>query len=361
MDYNSVEKSLEQGILRLAPLSESQRHRLGQLCMSLLLAGETNLRKLARQLPGDTKQDSRVRWLQRLLTTPFMTAEVVYHPMIKSILHGLKAKEIHLIMDRSDVIDHQVDLLSINLSFRKRSIPIAWQLRATGMTSANTQIQLLKVCEPLLPPESTVIFHGDNEFGSVAMMRWLTAHHWHFILGQASKNYARRIGDGQPFQLDTLPITQTQSARLNHLELTKAHWWGPVNLFGFYNPVYHRNRRKQDVRYYATSLPSHRNWRRIGARRWGIECYFKDLKSSGWNLTYARIDTQKRLSGLILGLNIVYLWATCVGRWLCKTSRRSEVDNYPIRHLSLFRMGWDWLVNALRSGASCPDLTRLYS
>jgi hypothetical protein len=319
------------------------------------------MRKVAREMPGATQQDSRVRRLQRLLPAQFMRAEIIYHPYMTHILAQLNTAEIHLVMDGSDVIDHRVDVLSINLSFRKRAIPIAWQLLPTGMTSADTQIQLLKTCEPLLPTNCQIIFHGDNEFGSVAMMRWLRERHWHFILGQAAKNYARYVTDRIAFQLDTLPITPSQSQRRLNLELTQAHWWGPVHIFGFYKPVYHRNRRKQAIRYYATSLPTHRNWKRIGARRWSVECYYKDLKSSGWKLTHSRVDPHTRLSGLILGLNVVYLWATCIGRWLCKTSRRSEVDSYPTQHLSLFRIGWDWLVHTLRNGDSCPALARLYT
>ena len=127
------------------------------------------------------------------------------------------------------------------------------------------------------------------------------------------------------------------------------------------SPVYHRNRRKQTVRYYATSLPITPTLRRVGKRRWGVECYFKDLKSAGWRLPMSQIRSEHQLEALLITLNLVYTWATCLGRWLCKTSNRSCVDHHPQRHLSLFRIGWDWLVHAIRNNSPCPNVLTLYS
>jgi hypothetical protein len=361
MEYNRVETSLKQVIRQSTGLTAHQTERLGDLCVSLLLAGETSLRKLARQLPAPHQQDSRVRWLQRLLGAPFMCWSAVYHPFIAALLAQLNTPELHLVMDRTDLLANQYDLLTLNLSYRRRALPICWQLRPTGMTGAIDQIRLLTLCDPLIPTGQPVIFHGDNEFGSVAVMRWLHQHGWDYILGQSAKNYARSTRGTPAFQLGQLPVTRTQPVYRYHLQLTKRYWWGPLNLFAFYHPVHHRGRRKQAVRYYATSLPAARNWRQLGKRRWGVECYYRDLKSSGWNLTQAQIDPQKRLPGLVLALNLLYAWATCVGRWLCKTSQRQLVDAKPRRHLSLFRIGWDWLVFAIRNGLECPVITRLYS
>jgi len=361
MQYDTTENSLQAVFQRLIPLSPAQLSRLRTLAIAVMLAGETHLTKIARQIPTPTQQDTRKRWIQRLLDAPFMTQTYVYEPYIQSILHTYNAPQLHLTMDRTDIRHHDLDLLSVNLSFRGRALPIVWELRATGMTSAETQKQLLSRCQRLIPAGRPVIFHGDNEFGSVALMRWLRQQGWDFIVGQAAKNYARSMTQQVPYQLDELPVTPTRAAYRSRVALTKAHWFGPVNVFAFYQPVYHRNRRKQDVRYYSTSLPLAPSIRRVGKRRWGVECFYKDLKSAGWQLPFSQIQAPQRLESLILTLNLVYTWAICVGRWLCKTSRRSIVDNKPKRHLSLFRLGWDWLVHCIRCQGFVPDISILYS
>ncbi len=84
-------------------------------------------------------------------------------------------------------IPHHLDMVSINLNFRKRSLPIFWELRPTAMTGAETQKNLLNRCKPLIPSDWRVVFHGDNEFGSVAVMEGLRGEQWEFILGQSTK------------------------------------------------------------------------------------------------------------------------------------------------------------------------------
>jgi len=240
------------------------------------------------------------------------------------------------------------------------TLPLVWHLRSTGMTGAALQIALLTRCQAILPPHRHVIVHGDNEFGSVAVMHWVRAHGWDFILGQAAKNYYRSGLSATPRQLCELPVTLSRPAYRRAVHLTKRHWFGPVNLFAFFQPTYHRNRRKKDVRYYATSLPIAPTLRRVGQRRWGIECYFKDFKSAGWQLPMSHMRHGKRLEALLIILNLVYTWATCLGRWLCKTYQRACVDGHLSRQLSLFCIGWDWLVHAIRSDSLCPKLSTLY-
>jgi len=361
MDYDTVENSLQAALRQSIPLSNAQLQRLSDLAVALILAGEIPLTKIARQLSHPSEQASRVRWIKRLLEAPFMCQEYVYQPWMIRMLQSHQATPLHLVIDRTDVMDHEVDLVSINLSFRKRALPLVWQLRPSGMTGAQTQKDLLNRCQPLLPPGRRVIFHADNEFGSVEIMRWLRAQQWDFIVGQAAKNYYRLSPTGPARQLCELPVTPTRPVYRHQIELTKAYWFGAVNLFAFHQPVYHRNRRKQAIRYYATSLPITPALRRIGKRRWGIECFFKDLKSAGWQLPLSQIRHPKRLQGLLMTLNLVYTWATCLGRWLCKTSHRSAIDRKSQRHLSLFRLGWDWLVHTIRRDALCPALTTLYS
>jgi hypothetical protein len=116
-----------------------------------------------------------------------------------------------------------------------------------------------------------------------------------------------------------------------------------------------------EYRYCATSLPIAHTLRTLGRRRWGIECCFKDYKSAGWNLDLSQIDNFARRDSLLLVLSLAYLWATAVGRWLCKTGNRTVVDAHSSRQLSLFRIGWDWLVTQFRQQLPWPSISTLYA
>jgi hypothetical protein len=54
---------------------------------------------------------------------------------------------------------------------------------------------------------------------------------------------------------------------------------------------------------------------------------FCDFKSSGWDMQLSGLQDDDARQALLLVLSINYLWATSLGRWLCKVGRRHEIDN----------------------------------
>lgn len=360
MDYYVVEKSLQVLIEELIQLGEVQQRKIGEICMGVLLAGSSYLTKIARWLNHDSAQDSRVQWMRRLLQSEYMCQEYVYYPFVKHALSGHKAEKLHLIMDRSPLPDKSTDLLSLNLHFRKRAIPLAWEFMPHGMSGYERHVSLIERCHPLLPDRQAIVFHGDSEFGGVPLIQYLRHLKWDVVVGQSSKTCYRQYPDGQWHALSSLPVSKQRSVYLEDIELTKLHRYGLLNLFAFYKPRFSKHHRKQNVIYCATSLPITHAIRRIGRRRWGIECCFKDFKSAGWQLHLSHLCHSQRREGLMTVLSMLYLWTTCLGRWLCKLGQRSRVDAKSNRHLSLFRIGWDWLVHQYRNNKPCPTLLTLY-
>lgn len=360
MDYYVMEETLQVLFEANIPLSKAQNTQLRQLCVGVLLAGSSHLSKIGRWLKQESQQDSRVQWIRRLLQANFMCQERVYAPFVKHALAHFSTTPLHLIMDRTPLVKGESDVLSVSLSYGKRAIPLVWQIMAHGMSDTPTQQSLLERCRPLLPPHCRVVFHGDNEFGSVRLMQYLHHLRWDFLVGQSSKNYYRCSPTGAWQLLSTLPVSKRHPVYLSKIEVTKAYGYGPINLFAFYQPTYSNDHHKHDITYCATSLPIAPTLRRVGQRRWGIECCFKDFKSSGWQLHLSALTHEKRLEAMLTVLSLAYLWTTCVGRWLCKTGNRQMVDAKAQRHLSLFRIGWDWLVHRYHMGLLCPALLTLY-
>lgn len=360
MDYYRMEEALQVLIEGIMPLSQTQRQHIRELCVGVLLAGSSQLPRIARWLKHQTQQDSRIQWLRRVLARPYLQQQFAYAPFVKQVLAQCQMSCLHLVMDRTPLADSQRDLLSVSLNFRKRAIPLAWEFIRHGMSNYDMQKTLLEHCQPSLPTQIPIVFHGDNEFGSVRLMQYLQIQGWDFVVGQSSKDYYRPSPTGTWQPLATLPVAKKQACYVSHVEITKAHGYGPLNIFAFYRPHFSNRQHKHDITYCATSLPITPILRRIGQRRWGIECCFKDFKSAGWNLHLSDLTHPQRCEGLLTVLSLAYLWATCLGRWLCKTGRRCEVDSKSHRHLSLFRLGWDWLVHHYNMDLPCPTLSTLY-
>jgi hypothetical protein len=360
MDYYRFENALQAVIDASISLSSSQKGRIKQACEAVLLAGSSEISWIARWLPQTTSKDSRNQWLSRLLKTRYLCQEFVYEPFVKKLLKHHNPAQLHVLMDRTPFVVQDTDLVSISLNFRKRAIALGWEFMPHGMSGYDLQTRLIERCYGLLPSHIPIIFHGDCEFGSVRLMQYLQDLDWDFMVGQSSKNYYRSYPHGDWQTFGDLAVTKTRSIYLEDVEVTKTYGYGLVNIFAFYKPRFGKKRRKQDIIYCATSLPTAPTLRCTGHRRWGVECQFRDMKSSGWNVQNCHISDPKHREGLLTLLNMSYLWATSIGRWLCKTSQRRLVDAKSKRHLSLFRIGWDWLVNQYRTERQCPALLRLY-
>jgi hypothetical protein len=362
MDYLSVEVSL-QAVLRMSlPLSPAQTGRIAKLWMALLLAGEVHLTKMARFIKGKTQQDSRVRWIKRLLEAPFMSQERVYQPFLKQMLRNFGGSCWHLVIDRTTLWDGKVDLVTISLNVHKRAIPLVWCQVPFGGGPLRTYVDLVRQCAPLVPEAVPVIFHGDSEFGGADMIRALRELDWEFILGQ-ERHWCFRVAPTAPaVPFASLPVTPSRSCQVSRVELFAQERLGGINLLAFYQPHYTQTgRRKRQICYLATSLPLQTGTRRLGRRRWGTEPFYRDYKSGGWHVTWSHLQTPSRQEGLLILLALAYLWSVCMGRWLCKTGHRAWVDSQPIRHLSLFRIGWDWLIHQFISDLPVPMLLRLYT
>ena len=301
--------------------------RLASVCTGMQLARTTQLSKVASWVRKETQQNSREQFLKRFLMSPYFSQEAAYQPLLTAALSSYKAPQWHLILDRTNLDKHRLDLLMVSLAFRKRAIPLGWEVRGFGGTGSQTQIRLLKRVAGLIPADQRVIVHGDIEFGSVPMMAYIRSHsNWDFILAQKKHTYFQTADETWHYLAD-LPIKPRQPIYQSDLTWTKKHHYKSVNLFAFHSP--HQNSSsssKYEVHYCTTSLPIAHTLRRLGRRRWGIECMFRDFKSSGWHIDQSGLLHPDNTETLLVLLSINYLWATCLGRWLCKSGRRSEVD-----------------------------------
>jgi hypothetical protein len=84
----------------------------------------------------------------------------------------------------------------------------------------------------------------------------------------------------------------------------------------------------------------------VYAKRWSIECFFKSIKSAGFNIEDTHIADQKRLEKLFAVVCIAFVWVYLIGHY------QNQIKNIPIlshnrRAFSIFRYGLDELNRAL--------------
>lgn len=328
MSNSHLENTIFKLLCRYLPHNHRQLRRLATVCSAVQLAKSTHLSHIARWLPHSIQQDSRIRFLSRFFMSNQFSDGSIYHLLLQQALKSYRCPIWHLTIDRSNWIPKEQDLLMVSLSYHKRAIPIAWHIHDFGPTNAQEQKALLEKVWTIMPQNHPIILHGDSEFGSVPLMRFITRQtNWDFILGQRSRNKFH-TGDWQWQTVKELHITPYRPYFAANIFWTKTHNFGPINFFAFHKPYRSgRNEPRKLLRYCTTSLPIAPQLRRLGHRRWGCEPMFRDFKSSGWHIQHSRLHHPDTRSALLLVLSINYLWATSLGRWLCKVGRRHEVDS----------------------------------
>lgn len=362
MNYERFVEVLQHQFEAVVPLMPAQRERIILLCRAIFLTARIHLSFLARCLPKQIQQDSRIRWIRRLLEAKFMSQELVYQPILTTSLAELRLDEWHLIIDRTNLVVDKVDLVTISLHYHRRAVPLIWRQIPYGGVALSEYVSLVQECAKLIPKKAQVIFHGDVEFGGAKMIRALRLLRWHFSLAQRQHVHIWLKGKQTSQALSTLPVTAKHSVRLAHLDLFARERIGDIQIVAFEKREYDKDGRlRREVCYLATSLSLHRNIRRLGARRWGIEPFHRDLKSSGWQIDQSLIQRDGQRAGLLIVLAVCYLLSVCIGRWLCKTGNRFYIDNHPKRQLSLFRLGWDLIVNYINCELDVPFRLILYS
>jgi hypothetical protein len=85
----------------------------------------------------------------------------------------------------------------------------------------------------------------------------------------------------------------------------------------------------------------------VYAQRWAIECFFKAIKSAGFNIEHTHLKDQKRLSKLLAVVAIAFVWVYIVGEYTNSVTA-ILIKTHQRRACSIFRYGLDQLNKALK-------------
>lgn len=366
MSSQDAKDTMNQLFQAIIPLSKAQNQRLASASTALTLAGTVQLPHLANWLSQPMSKVGRLHFLERFFEAPFLSQELVYQPFLKHLLAKRQDKVWYLLIDRSTLRGYESEILVISLAYNGHAIPLVWQVIDFGCTGAMEQIALWKrlaaLLEQILPTGTNIIVQGDTEFGSVEVMQFLRYQRWDFILAQAANSNYRLRGSQDWQSLRDLPLKAGKGIYLENVEWTEKHGYGAFNLFAFWQE--HQSSpesKRREARYCLTSLRMSHSLRPLGRRRWGIECFFKDYKSAGFEIESSHFRSHERWEKLLVLLSVNYLWFNSVGRWLSKIGKRRLVDAKAQRQLSFFRIGWDWLISEFSRGQRWPLISTLYS
>ena len=234
---------------------------------------------------------SQTKAAKKFVYNTHVDYDTYYLPYIKEFL-----KLVIPIINSSDGIFFVIDgsqmgkrhaALMISLVVGKRSIPIRWFVKQGGKGHFSTEnhVTLIKAVYPLLKeiinPQITITLLGDGEFDSIDLQQFCRAKNWNYVFRTANNTVLYE--NGTPFKPKHLtPPKPQDSLFISDVEFTKQRFKG-INFL-----LWHDKK-------YDEPLPLVSNFDNamdiISAydRRYSVECLFKDLKATSYNLNQTRL------------------------------------------------------------------------
>lgn len=318
-------------------LSRHCRENIVVFSRAVARAGSSQLRRIAGCAGG--RADSQRRRLQRFVKQE-QPLRAFFEGWTRSVLVRLKQKTVVLVVDETKLKD-RLGVMLVGVVYEGRCIPLAWQVyRANCATAYPAQgqsrliIGLLKQVRAGLPPGMKVRVLADRGIGtSPLLMRGIMAMGWTFLF-RVTKQSKMILEDG------------SQVTFYDQVNAPGEHYAASGRVFKKRGRVPAHVRvlwaeAAKDKWALVTNDPALAGWEY--AQRMWLEEAFRDLKSFGWQLEEAWLESPDRIAHLLIFLVVAYAWLLLWGHALearQATARpKKRKDGSPVRRWSLFREG----------------------
>ena len=333
-----------------ASVDASSVRRIALYVTGLLRARNGSPAQVAKALEklhlSRAKAESLERQIRRLENDAEVRAETCFHPLARAHLAYGKPPALLLIVDPTLQEDRLV-MLSVNVWYRGRSLPLAWSLWSAncplkGAGFWQRVAHLLDQVSQLLPKGIPVTLVADRAFGAPAFTDLVEAYGWDWIVRvQDQTLYRDRMG--REGQIGQLVRWRNQRKKLRGWAFKKAGWRAASVV------VYWGRRHKKPLCLVSSRKP---DWLllRMYRQRFPIECTFRDYKAYGWRWEQRQVTCQAHMEHLLVGMAIATWVALMTGTWRgwrllqAPTSGKRHTRPWEAK-MSLFQLGLDWLAD----------------
>jgi hypothetical protein len=348
---------------RVRPLlsaSKPQRENLCLLAFGLFTVGNAQLTRIAARFPLSLRVTSAAQRLERLVKNNGIDAPRAYAPVAGFILSCFAGGRLRLILDATQV-NGRVWVLFVAAAYRGRALPLAWSMMEPDCRTSSSaeQMRLLDRVAAVIPSTTEVVLLGDREFCTSQLMLYCHRRNWHFCF-RARRN---RLLTGPDGVLTSVSKLAVQAGLAPGRRFYKTGFYvqapgpKPVNLVSGWA----LESDKDEPWFLLTDLPADARVLALYRVRFHVEEMFRDFKECGFRLEQTRIRLPERISRLLLGICLAYVWLLSAGVWLTKRGFRRQIDRRRKRQLSYFQLGMRYLQHLLTRDTRLPCTLRIYT
>ena len=255
----------------------------------------TQLPLIVSKVPEEIKPTSVEKQIKRFIINEEVDCDQYFMPYGQALLEKLGTKEIVLAIEGS-AVGRGCYTLMISFIYKKRALPLAYTVikGKKGHFSEETHIALAKQVHNILPdPSPKVIFLGDDEFDGIGLQEILNQWGWKYVF-RTSDNIKIFAGD-EEFSVDILGkyLPQGDCKGMKNVLYTKKKY-GPVMVVAWWGED------SEEPIYLVTNMISITRACAYYSKRFGIETFFSDQKSPGFNINKSQLSDPDRVNRLLM-------------------------------------------------------------
>jgi hypothetical protein len=333
----------------------TQVRPLALFVLGVLWTEGVALRRVAATLPLPVADASIEQRLRRWLANPRVDVRALWRGLLPDLLASRAGQQLLVVLDPTP---HTAvaTILELGLVCRRRTVPLAWRVvpQQTGWPRPQLAyfVDLITEVAAALPAGCTVTLLGDRALPSAELLDACRAVGWEALFRlstDARQGYTVRLPGGTTCPLWDLVTGPGQ------------RWAGEVALFqkaGW--------RRLHLTIHWATGQDA--PWLLLSTRPGGAdrvreyrcrahaEATYEDRKSRGFGVEASRIRDLARLDRLLLVVALALGWGMQLGLRAIRRGERHRYDRRGPRALSVVRIGWAALADALDRRMRPPPL-----
>ena len=319
---------------------------LSGLVSGMIRKGSSHLPDIGSGLRKNINSNSKTVAAKRFIENKWTDYDVHFLPFLAAFLRGILLCTscleggIVLVIDGSQIGKDNAALM-ISLVWCGRGIPICWTVKkgGKGHFKVEDHVEILKktitILQSLIPSNTVVTLLGDGEFDAIEIQELCLGCAWNYVL-RTARNTAL-FEQGERFQPKAVSPHQTQNIHfIPQVEFTDKRFKYVSFL------CWHDQKRHEDPIYLVSNLFCPELIIELYDQRYSIECLFKDMKSTSFNLHQTRLKQPQEVSNLILIAALAFILLTVLAIQYDQPEWRKKVQRVRVdrKVLSFFTFAY---------------------
>jgi hypothetical protein len=304
---------------------------LSGLINGMIRKGSSHLVDLGSGIPKNVEANSKTTAAKRFISNKWTDNATHFLPFLKAFLHGVLTftnlnQGIVLVIDGSQTGKNNATLM-VSLVWRNRAIPICWSVKEGGKghfkTVDHLQVleQAIDILKDIIPIDIPVTILGDGEFDSIDIQKLCLGNNWDYVLRTACNTVFYE--DGELFHARNVsPAKEHNTMLIEHVEFTEKR-------YKYVNFVcWHDAKRHKEPIYLISNLSCAGQIIEYYDMRYAIECLFKDMKSTAFNLHKTRLTKPDQVNNLVMIAALAFIFLTILAIQYDTIEWRKKVQRY---------------------------------